>query len=133
MTEQQLFKNTPASLKTFVIAVVLGDGTNVISAAQADMQVPVKATLQKVTILGKQAGNLTLNVSKSTFAGFPGSLADITGGAPPALAAADKLEDAVLAGWTTAFDAGDVVRLLTSGEATITQVTAQLQFVKEPA
>jgi len=131
-TAAQIFKNTPASLKTYVVGTVLGDGTNVINAAQVDIPLPFKGTISRLTMEAKEVGNITVAVSKGTVAGFPGDLADITGGAPPALAAAQLKQETAFAGWTTSVNAQDTLRLLTSGEATITQLTVTFEIVKEP-
>ena len=50
----------------------------------------------------------------------------IVGEAKPTLSAAAKSQDTTLTGWTTAFTAGDIIRLNVDSATTVTRVTLSL-------
>lgn len=91
--------------------------------------VPVGGTLTgyRITTRGGP-GSCTIEVRKCSYSGFPGSLADITGGADCVLSSAHKAEDTTLSGWTTSLTAGDVLEFTLVAASTITSVTLLLTY-----
>lgn len=75
-------------------------------------------TIVGLVVLGDQSGTITITAKKSSFSGFPGSLADITGGNNIVVTAAQKLSDTTLTGWTTSVTAGDCFEFKISGSVT---------------
>lgn len=109
------------------------DGSGVALALTGSTQVTVSAPVDG-TLIGYRMttrggpGSCTIEVRKSTYAGFPGSLADITGGADCVLSSAHKAEDTTLSGWTTGFTAGDVFEFTLVATSVIEQVTLLLFY-----
>jgi len=109
---------------------LMGDGTNVIpTGIQGDLgPIPFDCTIEMVTLLADQSGNLVVDIWNDTYANFPPTVADtICAAAKPTLAAADKYQDSTLTGWTTAISAGDILRFNVDSVATITRVTLMLR------
>jgi hypothetical protein len=83
-----------------------------------DIIIPFACTLKQVIILtqgvagASVSGSCTVDMSHSSFAGFPGSLTDMTGGTPPAISAsASPYSNTTFTGWTvTTFAQDDVIR-----------------------
>lgn len=91
--------------------------------------VPVTGTLTAYRITTRGGpGSCTIEVRKSSYSGFPGSLADITGGADCVLSSAHKAEDTTLSGWTTAITAGDVLEFTLISASTIESATLLLTY-----
>lgn len=105
------------------VALVLTGST------KATVSVPVNGTLTAYRITTRGGtGSCTIGVKKCTYANFPGSLADITGGADCVLSAAHKSEDTTLSGWTTTITAGDVLEFELKSASTITHATLLLTY-----
>lgn len=80
-------------------------------------------------LVADQAGSIQLDLWKDTYANFPPTVADtITAAAKPAIVTAAKNQDAGLTGWTTAFAAGDILRVNLDSVTTITRVTLGLKW-----
>lgn len=87
-------------------------------------------TIQAVTLLADQSGSIVVDIWKDTFANFPPTDADsITGAAPATLSGTDKSQDSTLTGWTTAINAGDILRFNVDSIATVTRVTLALRVL----
>ena len=93
------------------------------------VSVPVNGTLTgyRITTRGGP-GSCTIKVRKSSYASFPGSLADITGGAHCVLSSAHAAEDTTLSGWSTSLSAGDVLEFALSSAATVKQAVLLLTY-----
>jgi hypothetical protein len=95
-----------------------------------DIVIPFACTLRQVIILtqgpggSSVAGSCTVAMSHSSFASFPGSLVDMTGGAPPAISSsASPYSNTTFAGWTvTTFAQNDVIRLTLSASSAFASV-----------
>ena len=94
------------------------------------MSVSSAATLSRYTILADASGSVTFSVKKSTYAAYPGSLADITGGANAVITTAQKAQDSTLTGWTTALADNDCVEVEITALTTATNVTLCLKADK---
>lgn len=94
------------------------------------VQIPRACTLVEVTIVTAGGpGSCTVDIWKSTFAGFPPVIGGtITGGVPPAIAAGTTYSNTVLAGWTTAFAQDDILLFRITASSTFTQVAITLRM-----
>jgi hypothetical protein len=99
------------------------------TGAKAEQTVPYACTITANTMVADQSGSVALDIKKSSFAGFPGSLTSIVASAPPTITTAQKSTDATLTGWTTAVGAGDVLQWSVSSATTITRVNCTLTVV----
>lgn len=92
--------------------VMTMDGGNAEISAGIKFTIPVDFNFEVIqwTILGIGVGSVVFDVWKDTYANYPPTVADtITGGNPPTIVSAEKNQDAILAGWTTSFVAGETV------------------------
>lgn len=106
-----------------------GGAITLTGTVQVTVSVPVAGTLTgyRITTRGGP-GSCTIEVRKATYAGFPGSLADITGGADCVLSSAHASQDTTLSGWTTAISAGDVLEFTLVSASVIESATLLLTY-----
>lgn len=97
-----------------------GSALTATSAFDAYVQCEYGCTITANTVLADQSGSVQIAITKSTYSGFPGSLASIVASAPPTLSTAQKSTDSTLTGWTTSVAAGDVLKFSLTSVATIT-------------
>ena len=107
-----------------------GAGTALTTSPAAEWFCPYAGTILANTIVADQSGSLVIGISKSTYAGFPGSLASIVASAAPTLSSAQKSTDSTLTGWTISFAAGDVFKFTISSVSTITRFAMTLTVRK---
>lgn len=119
--------HSPPSGSGFVAIpfIIDGGGFPIVPDSYGDVQIPYAVTIVAVRMFADQAGDLVADILASDYAGFPPS-ASITASAPPTLSSADHSEDTTLTGWTTALDAGTILRFVVDSAATITRVTIEL-------
>lgn len=114
------------------IGITIGDGVNVITTGiKGAIQVPFTCTILSWTILSTDpsitSGSISIDILKSTYAGYSGSLASIVAAAPPAVTTATKNTSSTLTGWTTAITAGDVIQFNVSSITSLTRAVLQLR------
>lgn len=120
----------------FPIGAVFDAGTSAISGSPSvDVPCPASGTLVSWTLLADVAtGNATIDVLKSTYSGFAGSLASIvnvgSGGVKPALSGVIKNTDSSLAFWTTSITAGDIIRFTVDSSTTKKRLEIQLLYTR---
>jgi hypothetical protein len=114
------------------IQFTLGDGSGVVPLGiLGDYLVPYACTIQKVDLLADQAGNLTVDIWKDTYANFPPTVADtIVAAAKPTLVGVNKSTDSTLTGWTKAIAAGDILRFNVDASLLVTRVLLSLTVVR---
>jgi hypothetical protein len=101
-----------------------GGGEVLTTGVKGRTQLETSGTISGVTVLADASGSIEFEIKKSTFSGFPGSLASIVGSNAPELAAAQKIEVTLDGAWTTTVTAGDILEFSVVGTpATITQAT----------
>lgn len=101
--------NTPAVITTGVKAYI---------------SMPYDGTITSWTILGDQTGTCVVDVWKTTYAGYPGSVANsITGGSYITLTSASKNTSSSLGTWTTSFTAGDIFVFNINSISTLNKIT----------
>ena len=111
--------------------VVDGGGAAITSGAAGFWQAPYPMSLQANRIFADQTGSIQFDVWKDTYANFPPTTGDtIVSTAPPLLSAAQKSENTVLSGWTTAVASGDVFGFYVVSASTVTRVTLQIFGVR---
>lgn len=101
------------------------------SAVAQDILIPYACTLQEVYILTQGgSGSCTVSMLHTAFAGFPGSLADMTGGTPPAISGSSApYTNTSFSGWTvTTFAQGDIIRLTLTANTNFTSVKIILRM-----
>jgi hypothetical protein len=103
-----------------------GGGSTLTTGVKADVYVPYAATITANTLLGDQSGSIVLDIKKSTYAGFPGSLTSIVASAAPTITTAQKSTDSTLTGWTTGISAGDVLEFSISSVTSLTRLNCTL-------
>jgi len=83
-------------------------------------KLPMDGTITEATLLADKAGNVTVDIWKSSYAGYAPSVADsITGGNPMQLVSSIKTSNTVLTGWDTAVAKGDILLFHVSNPLTI--------------
>ena len=108
------------------------------SGALATSATPVRVTFDKactikrVVLLADVSGNVTVELKKSTGAGYSGptSGSSIVASDPPTLSSAIRQDKTTFTGWTTAVGAGDVINISLATVSTITSLTV-LIFLEE--
>jgi len=95
-------------LKTDTIPFLInGNGAPITTGVKGTFQVDYAGTIQANTLLADQSGSIAITIKKSTYAGYPGSLASIVASAKPTLSSAQKsttcsvAPDSASAPWTS--------------------------------
>jgi len=111
--------------------VIDGGGVPVTTGVKGDLGVPFACVLNEATLLADQNGNAVVDVWKTSYAGFPPTGANsITAASPPTLASTLKSDDSVLSGWTTAINAGDVLRYNVNSASSVQRLTLSLKATR---
>lgn len=104
---------------------------------QGYLVAPYTGVINSATILGDASGSLVLDIWKCRASAFdagvthPVSADSICSATPPTLTNASISKDATLAGWTTAFTAGDILAFsISSTDRKITALTLALSVTK---
>jgi len=114
------------------LQVVIGGTSGAITAGvKADVEMPFAGTITAARLFADQTGSIVVDVWKDTYANYPPTVADtITAAAKPTLSSADKYQDTTLTGWTTAFAAGDTLRINVDSATTVTRVTLAFRVAR---
>lgn len=123
--------------RTRQITVVLdGGGLDITTGLKAFLSCPYTGAITGWRLLSTDAGgpatagDLVLDIWKDTYANYPPTVADtITAAAKPTLSSANKNEDTVLTGWTTAVAAGDIFAFNVDSVSGITKAALTLTIV----
>jgi hypothetical protein len=114
----------------------VGDGITNITAGYLDdvPDIPFNCTITGVTMVAKSSGSVTIDVLKSTYAGYPGSLTSIVniggGGIKPFITTGVKYQDTALAVWTVDMDEGDVLRCYVDSASGISQLSIGFRIIR---
>ncbi len=127
-----------ARTTTLDLFVTIGDGVNVIPTGVAAnwFELDFAGTITQWTVLANASGSVSIDVWKCTYAQFdagathPVAADKISATSPITFSSATKGQDSTLAGWTTAFNVGDVLAFNVSSAATCKQVTISLRVTK---
>jgi len=109
---------------TFIID---GGGTVLATGLHGDLEIPFNCTIERVTLLADQTGDVVIDLFVDTLANYPPVVGDsIVAAAPPTITTDDNSQDATLTGWTTALLAGSTIRYNVNSVTTIERVTIAL-------
>lgn len=104
-----------------------GAGSPITTGSKGYITVPYDCTIDLWTVLGDQAGSVTVDVKRATYAAFPTTTSIVGAGGKPTLSSARKAQSAPT-GWTSiALAAGDVIEFTIDSAATITRLSVSLR------
>lgn len=109
------------------------DGGGVVLAAglKGSIIVPFDCTIESWTLVASPSGSMTVDIWKSSLAGYPPNAGNsICGGAKPALSASQKATSSSLGAWTTAIAAGDVLSFNIDSAVSITLASIALKVTR---
>lgn len=111
------------------IELIIDGGASVITTGfKGYLEVPFACTIQAVTLLADVVGSIVVDIWKDTYLAYPPIAADsITASAKPTISSAQKSQNTVLTGWTTAVTAGDILGFNVDSVTTIKKVTLSLK------
>lgn len=130
---------TGSSGEAFVSTInfmIDGGGAPVTSGHKGLLICDFAFTLDQVTLLSDVAGDIVIDIRKTTYAAYdawsthPAAGDSIVGSSVPELTSAYKYQDAALAGWDTSFSAGDLLAVHVSSAATLTQCLLSLKITR---
>lgn len=114
-----------------VEGVMIGGGFPLDIGVKGYFEMPFDGTITAGTLLADIAGDLVVDIWKSTYAAYPPTVADsITGGSPLTITASNKTKDTTLTGWTTVLTAGDILAFNIDSVDTITKATVSLKVAR---
>ena len=123
--------STISATPTTINLVIDGGGSAISTGVKGDVLLPFSGTITEATLLADQSGDIVVDLWLQAYASFPPTVAQtITASAKPTIAADVKSRDSTLTGWTTAFAAGDVLRINVDSAATITRATLSLSVTR---
>lgn len=92
-----------------------------------DVPVHFDGTIKEWRLIALAAGDLQIDIWKTTYASFPPTVANtITGSDVPSLVSSQKSDDTALTGWNTDIETGDVLRFNIDSVSGITKATLTL-------
>lgn len=109
--------------------VVDGHGTELTTGIKGDAIVDFYCTIVSWSLVADAAGDIALDLWRSSFTGYPPTGTDsIVASSPPTLTGTDKNGDDVLAGWDLDLDAGDIIRLNVDSVTDLTRIVLALKL-----
>lgn len=115
------------SRTTAIQFVIDGGGSTPGNGPKGQFYIPYNCTITGFVLTADQSGSAQLDVLRTPFATFPGSLASIAGSDFPTLTSAQSVKDTVLTGWgSTALNAGDELQVSVTSAATVTRLNLTL-------
>jgi hypothetical protein len=109
------------------LPIIDGGGSAITTGVKADFQVPYDLSIFGWTLLADTSGSISIELWKDTYANYPPTVADLvtgtTGTNNPRISSSNKNTSTVLTNWTTAWTAGDVIRMNVASATTITRVS----------
>jgi len=111
---------------------VIENTPNVITTGfKGSVTMPYNGTITSWTIIGDQTGSTAVDIYKTTYAVYPGSVANsITGGNDITLTNQSKNTNSTLTGWSTSFSAGDIMQFNVDSVSTLNKITITLLTTK---
>lgn len=111
-----------ALAENFILTFTIDGNGNLPTTGFKGYQIaPCNATIIQATIFADQSGSAAVDITKSSYAGFP-PVSSICGGAPPTLTTQQKNQDSTLTGWTKTLTSGDVLGFNLTSVTTCTRV-----------
>jgi hypothetical protein len=122
------FIGTAVVIPPPIVVVVDGGGEAIASGAAVLIPLTTDGEFTAWTIVADQAGDIAFDLQVAAWADYPPDAGDsIVAAAPPELDGVDAATDSTLTGWTVAYSAGDVLRVVVSSAATVEHVTLTLE------
>jgi hypothetical protein len=121
------------SMKTVSHGVVFdGGGGTLQNGPTYYLSIPYNATIASYTILGNTAGNIRINIKKSTYDSFPPVTSICAGACPSFSGSNQKNRDFTLTGWNREVNSGDVYSFnIDTAPASVTWAHLQLYLLKK--
>lgn len=124
----------PINVRRTSIVFQFGDGTNAIDSAterEQWLEFNFDGTIEGYSLTADAVGSIVIDLWKDTYANFPPAVGDtICSATKPTLAAAQKVQDTTLTGWTTAITRGNTIKAHVDSAGTIKAATLTLYVVK---
>ncbi|HWE83050.1 MAG TPA: hypothetical protein VG265_15465 [Gaiellaceae bacterium] len=115
-----------AAQRTLVFTID-GLGSTITVGVKGDVAVDFNCQIAGWRLLADQVGDLVVDVWKTDYFGFPGSVVNTIAAADlPTLSSDDKAIDTALPGWTTKVSAGDIFRFNVDSVSAVTRATLTL-------
>lgn len=109
--------------------VANGGGSVLTTGVLGDVEVDQACQIVEWSLLADQVGSLQMDIWKAPYASFPPTVANtITAAAKPKLTAQNHNQSSTLTGWTTAINAGDILRFNIDSATTVTRATLSLKL-----
>ena len=131
--QAQNIANQFANQLTAAIEYVIDEGRIVITTgSKGYLKVPFAGVFTSVDVLGNTTGSVVVDIWKCSYSQFdagathPVSADSIVGGNYPTISSGTKYTDSVLASWTTAFSANDVLAFVINSNSGFTRLTISL-------
>lgn len=117
-----------------ITMIIDGGGAAITTGIKGDLEIPFACTINRVTMLADQNGDIVVDIWKDTYANFPPTDADsITASATPSILQSpdtNKSQDSTLTGWTTSIAAGDILRFNVDSNTFVQRLTLSLKVTK---
>jgi hypothetical protein len=127
----EFFSGAAVSSKAVIVCTIDGGGSAITTGEKAWIRIPYNAAITGHELTADQTGSIVIDIWKDTYTNYPPTDADsITASAPPTLSSAQKAQDNVLTGWTTAISAGDYLKFNVDSVATVTKISLNIQVNK---
>lgn len=105
-----------------------GGGAVITTGIKGDLPLDFSGTILGWRLYSDVAGSIQIDLWKASDANYPPTVANtITAAAKPTLASAAKNRSSTLTGWTTSFNADDVLRINVDSATTVTRATLALK------
>lgn len=104
-----------------------GGGSAITAGSSVFVRVDYYTFVLGWTVMADQAGDLVVDVRRTTYPNFPVT-ASIAGSEKPTLAGVDKNQDQSLTTWTKKLVAGDILEFVVDSAATVTRATVDLRL-----
>jgi len=119
--------NVPAA-----IAYVLdGGGLALTPGLKGSVILPFACTIQSWTLVAGNSGSITIDIWKSSFAGYPpGAANSICGGVKPQIVSGQKASSSSLGAWATALADGDVLSFSVDAASGVTLASLSLKVIR---
>ena len=122
---------TGAGYVTEIVYVIDGGGSVISTGQKGFMEIPFAMTITGWTLTGDQTGSIVVDVWKTSYAGFPPSVANtITGADIPTITSAQKNQNNAVTLWNTALAAGDIIAYNVNSASSITRVMLSIKATK---
>lgn len=107
-----------------------GAGSSIVAGSTRAITIPYDCTISSWTVLADQSGSISVDVKRSTFAGYPSISSLVGSGNKPSLTSVQK-NAATPSSWTVTYiNAGDSVAFVVDSASTITWVSVILWVTK---